>query len=138
MIPPEPVSPIVTLHQVKGADEPIVIEAIDPPGPGGGHSHYTIAGIHLPHNPAFSLDSPLVDHLNIYFQNGPVPVNGYNGATIEHLLAISHHRLACFQAGSLACENNAVAMAHIAQAIKLLQQRTIDRIARGVEGKLAT
>ena len=55
-----------------------------------------------------------------------------DGASITpgHLL----DRLRSFQAGPYACKANACALTHIEEAQHWLQQRTIDRMRRGVEG----
>ena len=42
--------------------------------------------------------------------------------------------LRSFQAGPFACKANACALTHIEEAQHWLQQRTIERLRRGVEG----
>jgi hypothetical protein len=73
------------------------------------------------------------------FQNGPISVdgNGVNGVTHEALLAIVADRLRSFQKGQYSCKANACALTHIEEAMHWLQQRTIERMRRGVEGTLA-
>jgi hypothetical protein len=44
-------------------------------------------------------------------------------------------RLRSFQSGDFACKNNAFALEHLGSALGYLQQRTRDRLARGVEGR---
>lgn len=68
------------------------------------------------------------------FQNGPIPESGVNGVTHEVLLAIVADRLRSFQKGPYACKANACALTHIEEAQHWLQQRTIERMRRGVEG----
>ncbi|ASD52095.1 hypothetical protein KNT64_gp143 [Pseudomonas phage PspYZU05] len=70
----------------------------------------------------------------VYFQNGPIPVNGVNGVTIESLLAISKDRLEELN-GKFSCEENEIALDAISAALAALHSRTAKRIARGVEGK---
>jgi len=72
--------------------------------------------------------------LVVLFQNGTIPENGVNGVTHEVLLAIVADRLRSFQAGAFACKANACALTHIEEAQHWLQQRTIERMRRGVEG----
>ncbi|KVR99176.1 hypothetical protein WK29_30460 [Burkholderia vietnamiensis] len=68
------------------------------------------------------------------FQNGPIAEAGVNGITQEVLLAIVADRLRSFQAGPYACRENALALTKIEEAQHWLQQRTIARMRRGVEG----
>ena len=60
--------------------------------------------------------------------------NGVNGITHEALLAIVADRLRSFQAGPYSCKANACALTHIEEAQHWLQQRTLDRMRRGIEG----
>ena len=60
--------------------------------------------------------------------------NGVNGLTHEVLLAIVADRLRSFQKGPYSCKANACALTHIEEAQHWLQQRTIERMRRGVEG----
>ena len=50
------------------------------------------------------------------------------------LLAIVADRLRSFQKGPYSCKANACALTHIEEAQHWLQQRTIERMRRGVEG----
>lgn len=70
----------------------------------------------------------------ISFQNGPVKEAGYNGNSHEALLAILLDRLEGFQAGPYKCHDNEVALDHLQSARLWLHKRTMDRLARGVEG----
>ncbi len=70
----------------------------------------------------------------IHFQNGPILEHGVNGVTNESLLAVVADRLRGFQSGRFACRENGEALTHIEEAIHWLQQRTIQRQRRGVEG----
>ena len=49
--------------------------------------------------------------------------------------AIDIDRLRAYQAGEFACAQNAAALWHLETALEMLNQRTADRISRGVEGK---
>jgi hypothetical protein len=55
--------------------------------------------------------------------------------TQEALLAIVIDRLESFQSGPFVSPINAYALSLIRAALKTLQLRTSDRIARGVEGQ---
>jgi hypothetical protein len=74
------------------------------------------------------------DSATILFQNGPISEKGVNGITQEVLLAIVADRLRSFQAGPFACRENALALTKIEEAQHWLQQRTLSRMRRGVEG----
>lgn len=95
----------------------------DEPGQGGASHHYSV------HESGRA--GPLCE---IKFQNGPIQEVGVNGVQQEDLLAIVIDRLTAFQAGPFANEYNAKALSHAHVALRALQQRTIDRLARGVEG----
>lgn len=132
-------------HKVNGLNEALEIHA-DGPGPGGASHRYTV----------FIPDSvPLKNGVTvsqfIQFQDGPIAgPQDFNGLTNEALLAIVIDRLRGFQhqrkddgsfdvnsRGQYACRENAVALTHCEDALMWLQKRTLDRMRRGVEGKLA-
>lgn len=108
-------------HKVFLTEPAVEVVVLDEPGHGGAHHHYAVS------SPEFFLD--------ISFQNGTIPEAGVNGVTHEALLAIVMDRLRCFQKGPFACKENACALTHIEEALHWLQQRTIARGKRGVEGK---
>lgn len=110
-------------HKVNPANDTLVITVIDEPGHGGACHEYEVS-----HN---SMQST-----RISFQNGPINTdgNGVNGLTHEVLLAILADRLRGFQSGQYACKANACALTHIEEAQHWLQQRTLERMRRGVEG----
>ncbi len=111
-------------HKVSPANDTLVLEALDEPGHGGAcHSYRVSSG---------SFDK--FESVEIEFQNGPIAENGVNGVTQEVLLAIVADRLRGFQSGPYACKANACALTHIEEAMHWLQQRTIERMRRGVEG----
>lgn len=85
--------------------------------------------------PAGGGDSPEVSTWDeITFQKGPIAVVGVNGIQNEQLLAIVIDRLEGFQAGPFPCEENAIALEYLYDAMSELGARTAGRIARGVEG----
>ena len=57
-----------------------------------------------------------------------------NGITHEALLAVVADRLRSFQKGPYSCKANECALTHIEEAQHWLQQRTLERMRRGVEG----
>lgn len=69
-----------------------------------------------------------------YSRTVPIKEAGVNGLTHEALLAIVIDRLRSFQAGPFASTMNEQALRHIEQGLDHLQQRTRERIKRGVEG----
>lgn len=112
----------LTDHIVNPVNDTIEIRVLDDPGSGGAHHAYeVVAGDAVP--PTY-----------INFQNGPINEAGVNGLTQEVLLAIVADRLRCFQSGPFSCRENALALTKIEEAQHWLQQRTLERMRRGVEG----
>ena len=118
----------ITNHKVPGNEKnELEIVVTDEPGSGGANHRYEV----------WTECSATADVLaEINFQNGPIPVNGINGVTQEVLLAIVKDRLECFQSGPFPCAENEAALAFVNEALEILKNRTKDRIARAVEGKL--
>jgi hypothetical protein len=120
----------LTSHRVSGLNEAICIGVLDPPGPGNASHKYVM----------FVPNDVVNQELNaslsqeITFQQGPIKEAGPNGFSNEALLAIVEDRLAGFESGPYACEENAAALNHVREAMKSLHQRTLKRVARGVEG----
>jgi len=112
-------------HKVNPANDTLTITVIDEPGSGGANHMYEISG----YTGLSGATSVLIE-----FQNGPVPENGVNGLTHEVLLAIVADRLRSFQKGPYSTKENACALTHIEEAQHWLQQRTLARMRRGVEG----
>ncbi len=110
-------------YAVEGKAANLETFATDEPGHGGANHNYLI-------------EKPGAVHVDIKFQNGAINVggNGVNGVQNEDLLAIVIDRLKGFQRGPFAHQYNADALTSIRSALASLQQRTRDRIARGVEG----
>jgi hypothetical protein len=113
-------------HVINPANDKLTITVLDEPGAGGANHVYQVNGYH-----AKDVDETAVV---IRFQNGPINEVGVNGLTQEVLLAIVADRLRSFQSGSFACRENALALTKIEEAQHWLQQRTIARMRRGVEG----
>lgn len=112
-------------HKVNPANDTLDVTVVDEPGQGGACHHYAV-------------DVPGCEEhaVDIHFQNGPINAdgNGVNGLTHEVLLAIVADRLRSFQKGPYSCKANACALTHIEEALHWLQQRTLERMRRGVEG----
>ena len=102
------------------------LEAVDAVGYGNANHQYLVT---FPPNTPGEITA-----YRIPFQNGPIAEVGVNGLTNEVLLAIVADRLRGFQKGLFACKPNACALTHIEEALHWLQQRTIERMQRGVEG----
>lgn len=129
-------------HKVNPANDTLTITVVDEPGSGGASHRYEVSGFMADTNSSgkypddfgipgdYGATRPLV----ILFQNGPISESGINGVTQEVLLAIVADRLRSFQKGPFACKANACALTHIEEAQHWLQQRTIERMRRGVEG----
>lgn len=56
-------------------------------------------------------------------QTGNPQQDGYNGPTIEALLAIARHRIQNYNTGAYVCEENFTAIHHIQQAVSSLFKR---------------
>jgi len=110
-------------HKVNPANDTLTVTVMDEPGAGGACHEYEVS--HSDMAPT-----------RISFQNGPINVdgNGVNGLTHEVLLAIVADRLRSFQAGPYSCKASACALTHIEEAQHWLQQRTLERMRRGIEG----
>lgn len=114
----------LTHHIVEGdsANHQVEIRVLDAPAHGGASHAYCI------YNDRGTL------LCNVGFQLGPIKEHGVNGVTHEALLAILIDRMEGFQSGPYACEDNFNALGHLKAALAFLQNRTRERIARGVEG----
>lgn len=122
----------LTEHKINPANDTLQVTVADEPGAGGANHRYEVRGFSTETNPSYIDDSDA--EAVILFQNGPIPEAGVNGVTHEVLLAIVADRLRSFQAGPYACKANACALTHIEEAQHWLQQRTLERMRRGVEG----
>ena len=126
-------------HKVNPANDTLTVTVVDEPGQGGANHSYFVSGVDFGSNPA---DAAALNYARatdtegvaVIFQNGPIAEFGVNGLTHEVLLAIVADRLRSFQKGPYACKATAFALTHIEEAQHWLQQRTIERMRRGVEG----
>jgi hypothetical protein len=111
----------ITTHKVEGQAVDVRIVVCDEPGGGGAPSEYeaVVGG----------------QTWLIPFQKGAASEVGQNGLTNEVLLAIIQDRLEGFQKGPFPSDMNKTALYHVRRALKCLQTRTRERLARGVEGQ---
>ena len=127
----------ITDHIINPANDRLKISVTDAPGAGGANHCYEVTGFLASDNAsATTMKMPVVqmDGLVVLFQNGPINEHGVNGVTQEVLLAIVADRLKSFQAGPFACRENELALTKIQEAQHWLQQRTLERMRRGVKG----
>lgn len=119
----------LTSHKT-GSDlnESINVVVLDDPGLGGANYNYEIS-VHG--------NWGAIWRYKIRFQKGACKdkFNGVNGISDEALLAIVEDRLAGFQDGPFACEENEQALDHVRMATERLRRRTRHRSERGVEGR---
>ena len=118
----------IEYHKINPTNDTLDIVVADAPGHGGASHVYRVE-----HANTAGCD-PL---MTVNFQNGPIAEHCVNGVTQEILLAIVIDRLRSFQAGPFSSRENALALTKIEEALHWLQQRTLDRMRRGVEGKTA-
>jgi len=74
----------------------------------------------------------------ISWQNGPLGRGAErkepNGAFVESVIKAALGRLQFYQESQFACEENALAIGHLAAALGILNDRTANREKRAVEG----
>lgn len=114
------------INPINLINDRLDITVVDAPGHGGACHVYEV-------NHAASAGIPPI--MSVNFQNGPIAEYGINGVTQEILLAIVIDRLRSFQSGPFSSRENALALTKCEEALHWLQQRTLDRMRRGVEGK---
>ncbi len=117
----------IEYHKINPTNDLLDITVTDAPGHGGASHVYRV-------DQKDTAGEPMVE---ISFQNGPIVEHGINGVTQEILLAIVIDRLRSFQSGPFSSRENALALTKCEEALHWLQQRTIDRMRRGVEGTSA-
>lgn len=115
----------VEYHKINPLNDVLDIRVMDDPGHGGASHVYVVPGPASTHG----------ELLKVKFQNGPIAEVGVNGVTQEILLAIVIDRLRSFQAGPFSSRENALALTKCEEALHWLQQRTIERMRLGVEGR---
>lgn len=123
----------INSHHVKDQNGELEIVVIDDKADGGENSRYQVIDVSKQNTEPDSTDIVIAE---IQFQNGPIPTVGVNGVTNEVLISIVIDRLESFQEGKLANRYNSAALHSLHTALASLKQRTIDRMERGVEGKM--
>lgn len=113
----------VTDHKVTNTRDELTIQVVDEPGAGGANHAYIYTG---PDGTPWGA---------VNFQNGAIQEKGVNGITNEVLLATVIDRLRSFQAGPYPSDFNQLALQYAESALHVLQDRTRERISRGVEGQ---
>lgn len=125
----------ITDHIVNPCNDKLTITVTDEPGAGGANHRYVVEGLNAGNNASLNpLFPDGITACEVLFQNGPINEKGVNGLTQEVLLAIVADRLRSFQDGPFKFRENALALTKIEEAMHWLQQRTLARMRRGVEG----
>ncbi|MFA7279129.1 MAG: hypothetical protein WC100_03445 [Sterolibacterium sp.] len=121
---PDSIHRQIETHKTNECNSALEIFVLDGPGPGNACHKYLISG---------------GKYVNcaIEFQNGAIKEVGTNGVTHEALCAVLIDRLEGFQAGKYACDENAMALEYIREALGILQSRTKRRVVAGIEGTMA-
>lgn len=101
------------------------------PTKGGAHAFYEV----VEKTPVEGVTDNSDDLDSLQFQYDTIEAVGVQGWTNEALLAVLKDRLEGFQAGPFPCKENADALDFVESALVVLERRTADRRARGVEGK---
>lgn len=111
----------------------LVVTHSDQTGGGKDNHRYCISNLNTVDNfnrqatPGYEHLEP-VRQVDILFQSGN-PAEGYNGVTLEALLAICEHRLLGAQEGPYHCDENTQALLGISHALNSLHRRTLRLIA---------
>lgn len=82
----------------------------------------------------FELATDTRSFINIQFQEGPIHEKGVNGAKIEDVILLLEERLKMLNVAPYICRENAIALTKLQEARLWLQERTVQRTARQVEG----
>lgn len=116
----------ITAHKIGNAVSEICVMADERNPANGSASHHYLC--------TWTPQDEAETRTLISFQDGPIKEVGVNGITNEVLLAIVLDRLEGFQTSQWACDENREAQASVQHALSVLQLRTVNRMARGVEG----
>ena len=117
-------------HNASHPEYRLRVYAVGERGPNGDNHLYLINGqkFSMPVQDENGVIRARLSSLPIKFQEGD-PSQGYNGVTIESLLAVAYDRLNGCQAGPFASEHNAQAMIAISKALEHLHDRSRERLA---------
>ena len=121
-------NPMDKLNTIQKRNNLNTVYRDGPRGPGGAYHDYVVSfGDGLPESDE--------DMIRIQFQCGPRNASPTRkGVSNADLLEIVRDQLRAFQAGPLACRENACALTHIEEALMWLSQRAEDRAERNVLG----
>ncbi len=106
------------------------VRVCDEKGNGGANHIYEIFG----EGPS---KDGIIENVSVFieFQNGARKLpDSIHGVLDTDLLEIVRHRLQCFQQGTFATRENAIALTHIEEALMWMNKRVEDRIERNVLG----
>ena len=112
---------------VAGVETVVRANPMDDVGPGGAHHVYEFS-----FRQAGQWNS---SGQRLSFQKGGIQEVGANGVSNEIVIATVIDRLKGFERGKLPCRQNELALNHLEEALFWLNQRTMERVDRGVEGK---
>lgn len=123
-------------HLCHHPENRLRIYAVGDRGANGDNHVYSVEHLDVEKHPAYQAMVEYCDALPddapegqiVMFQQGD-PEKGFNGFTIETLLAIAYDRLNGCQAGPFASEHNAQAMISINKALEHLHDRTREQLA---------
>ena len=119
-----------TMSEIIYEDENLQVYVNDETGAGGACHKYSIVKREIDPEKGGQQELGYAS-----FQNGNIIENGVNGITNEALLAIVIHRLKGFMRGPFPSIYSDKALRFTKKALRWLERRTLDRKARGVEGK---
>ena len=72
--------------------------------------------------------------LSFTIQNGPIKENGLNGCQVDSIIKVAKKIIEGLNK-NFSCEENAIVITKLDEAIHWLDMRTKDRVSRDVEGK---
>ena len=120
------------MRQVKYRDIGLFTDKIkivaNEPGAGGASTEYALK-VETTHPSNLAIDG-----MRFRFQEGN-PLEKVNGITNEALLSILIDRMEGFQSGEFKTREGALVLTKLEEALHWMQARTMERRARGVEGK---
>jgi hypothetical protein len=149
----------LTTHKgISPVNDKLQVQAIGSRGPGGAPLRYDITGHDASSNPArvapvidvteddedvyhavgHAQDANPLSRIAIVFQSGEPAEVGFNGVTMESLLAIVKDRLEGFQDGPYPCAENDIALKYVTMSLDCLRERFERLTAEAAEPKTQT
>lgn len=74
------------------------------------------------------------EFITVKFQDGPAGEVGINGCQVEDVIDVAIERLRALNVEPYNCRENSLAITALEEAQNWLIRRTMNRVARGVEG----